>query len=168
MKLPPILLLQVGVSKYSDSQKAVPYLSELRPAATIIHFGFANAGSCCPARFKRKGMKWYGWTEEQAQEEWDSAARDPAVKKKHDQWGNLVIAKLEEEMEVGGVRVDNKRVVKESNKVKVGDDEAITDVVESLRLSLIAMLQSPSNLEHRPKINVVHYRAGTTLNVVLD
>ena len=44
-------------------------------------------------------MKWYGWTEEQAQEEWDSAARDPAVKKKHDQWGNLVIAKLEEEIQ---------------------------------------------------------------------
>ncbi|CAE7311851.1 unnamed protein product [Symbiodinium sp. CCMP2456] len=119
----------VEVDKYSDTTAAVPYLTELR--------------------FKRKGAKWYGWSEERAQEEWDKAVRDKNVKRKTDQYGNLTIAKLSEESDVSGLRVGNKRKIQEQNKHKVGDEEAIENLAAGLaqsRLDVEVKMSAASGL----------------------
>ncbi|CAE7563528.1 unnamed protein product, partial [Symbiodinium necroappetens] len=119
----------VEVDKYADSAASVPYLTELR--------------------FKRKGAKWYGWSEERAQEEWDKAVRDKNVKRKTDQFGNLTIAKLSEEADVSGLRIGNKRKIQEKSKHNVGDEEAIENLATGLaqsRLDVEVKMSAASGL----------------------
>ena len=81
-------------------------------------------------------MKWYGWTAERADDEWDAAVRDQSVKRKHDEFGNLTLAKLKTDSTQTGTRVGNKRAVGETKDINVGDEAAIQDTTESGNLRL--------------------------------
>ena len=89
-------------------------------------------------RFIKKGCKWYGWTEQEAQQEWDKGMRDPAIKKGTDQFGNPAMAYLEQTIDSAGLSVNNSRSIKENNEVLVGDDEALQDMKDSALLSCCA------------------------------
>ena len=80
-------------------------------------------------------MKWYGWTPEQAEDEWDKAVRDVNVKRRKDEYGELTIAKLKTAVHHVGVRVGNKRSIGETKKFNAEDQEAITDAKESSSLN---------------------------------
>lgn len=56
-------------------------------------------------RFKKKGKKWYNWSDLQAQEEWDKAVRDPSIPRTTDAFGNLCIAKLTDRVQSKGCNV---------------------------------------------------------------
>lgn len=49
-----------------------------------------------PARFKKRGRKWYNWTEKECEEHWTHAIRDPATPKGRDQ---LLVFRLCQRME---------------------------------------------------------------------
>lgn len=88
-------------------------------------------------------MKWYGWTPEQAEDEWDKAVRDVNVKRRKDEYGELTIAKLKTAVHHVGVRVGNKRSIGETKKFNAEDQEAITDAKEcsSLNSTLNILLE---------------------------
>ena len=92
-------------------------------------------------RFVAKGRRWYGWTPEQAQAEWDKAVRDSNVPRQTDQFGNLCLAKLSTAVLEDGVRVGNKRAVANTNHFDAGDQDAIVDAKDSQDLSSAYQLQ---------------------------
>ena len=88
-------------------------------------------------RFMHKGMKWYGWTSEQAGDEWDKAVRDVNVKRRKDEFGELTIAKLQTAVDHVGIRVGNKRSDAETKKFNLKDQEAITDARDGSSLDTV-------------------------------
>ncbi|CAE7230711.1 PREP1 [Symbiodinium sp. CCMP2592] len=139
-----VAIHEVEVDKYADSATAAGLMCNVAFLHVAIKFFFTNL-----VRFKRKGAKWYGWSEERAQQEWDKAVRDKNVKRKTDQYGNLTIAKLAEESDVSGLRIGNKRKIMEKNKHKVGDEEAIENLSTGLaqsRLDVEVKMSAASGL----------------------
>lgn len=82
-------------------------------------------------RFVSKGRKWYGWTAEEADEEWDKAVRDPQIKKRKDEFGELTVAKLLTTSDNSGIRIGNKRSISQKNQFQAEDQEAINDARDS-------------------------------------
>ena len=72
-------------------------------------------------RFKKKGKKWYNWSDDQANEEWDKAMRDSSVPKQTDTFGNTCVAKLGTKMISTGCRVGTERTVQEKTNAVLED-----------------------------------------------
>lgn len=104
-------------------------------------------------------MKWYGWTPEQAEDEWDKAVRDVNVKRRKDEYGELTIAKLKTAVHHVGVRVGNKRSIGETKKFNAEDQEAITDAKEcsSLNSTLNILLEIMKKQVHDVMCHVLYH-----------
>lgn len=138
-------VFQVEVDNYENRDHEIPYLTKNRQGMIMyslqnilvhmIHIEFLYVSF--RLRFMHKGIKWYGWTPEQAEDEWDKAVRDPNVKRRKDAYGELTIAKLQTAVHHVGIRVGNKRSIAETKKFNAEDQEAITDAKESSSLNIV-------------------------------
>lgn len=88
-------------------------------------------------RFVEKGKKWYGWTQEEAEHQWDDAFRDPTVNKITDEFGALCVAKLHTWKDTKGTRLGNKRAIGEQKHFNAGDEGAIEDAAQSVDLNYV-------------------------------
>lgn len=77
-----------------------------------------------------KGKKWYGWTAEEAEEQWDHALRDKNVRKRKDAFGEMTVAKLATVVASSGTRVANKKEIGSFTEFNAGDQDAIDDARE--------------------------------------
>lgn len=89
----------------------------------------------CAGRFKKKGKKWYNWSDEQARDEWDRAVKDPTVPRATDAFGNLTLAKLSRRTAGTGCRVSTNRSVREESNHALRDGEDRGEVVQQLKSS---------------------------------
>ena len=88
-------------------------------------------------RFKKKGKKWYNWSDAEAQKQWDDAAKDPNVPRCKDAFGNLCLAKLEDRVLAQGVNVSTNRHVAESSQHGIDNDpQELQAIKDSSGLSL--------------------------------
>ena len=78
--------------------------------------------SYAACRFKKRGKKWYNWSDQEAQDQWDRAVRDPAVPKSTDVFGFMTVAKLGEKTLSAGCRVGTQRELAEHRPLDVNDD----------------------------------------------
>ncbi len=84
-----------------------------------------------------KGKKWYGWTAEEAEEQWDSALRDKNGRKRKDAFGEMTVAKLSTVVASSGTRVANKKEMGSFNEFNAGDQDAIDDAREGSILNMV-------------------------------
>lgn len=77
-----------------------------------------------------KGKKWYGWTIEEAEEQWDIALKDKNVRKRKDAFGEITVAKLATVVASSGTRVANKKEIGSFTEFNAGDQDAIDDARE--------------------------------------
>ena len=77
----------------------------------------------CSRRFKKKGHKWFGWSDKEAQAQWDAALRDPATPRARDGMGNITLAsdKFQEKLLATGARTGTVREVVERAQHAVED-----------------------------------------------
>ena len=77
-----------------------------------------------PARFKKKGKKWYNWSDAESQKQWDDAVRDPKGPRCYDAFGNLCLAKLDTRVLAQGAQVGTSREVREgaTHSIDAGSD----------------------------------------------
>lgn len=90
-------------------------------------------------RFKKKLKKHYNMTDQQAQDEWDLAIRDPKVSKGEDTFGNVTVAKLATQFQEGGRRVQATCSVAETKTHAVESSDDIAALREGAALSVPAV-----------------------------
>ena len=85
-------VFQVEVDHYENRDDEVPYLTKNRQGMLMLVLQYTLPTQyniflyvSFRLRFIHKGMKWYGWTPEQAEDEWDKAVRDVNVKRRKDE-----------------------------------------------------------------------------------
>lgn len=88
-------------------------------------------------RFKKKGKKWYNWSDAQAQKQWD-AVRDSKVPRCTDAFGNLCLAKLDARVLTAGVNVGTRRSVAQdtTHEVDGNDPQEMQKIKDGVRLSI--------------------------------
>ena len=79
---------QVEVMDYKDLKNDQKYLNELRLGLEIQLATFSvrslKQDFVESRRFKKKGCKWFGWSDAEAQKHWDTALRNPSVPRDKD------------------------------------------------------------------------------------
>ena len=91
-----------------------------------------------PQRFKKRGKKWYNWTPEEADVEWQAALRDKNVAKGRDEYGNVTVAKL------ASARLSNGRTV---NSMRSLQEESTKTVSTSADLAALGRGRTFKNEE---------------------
>lgn len=86
-------------------------------------------------RFKKKGCKWFGWSDAEAQKHWDTALRNPSVPRDKDAMGNVTLATdlFKEKSLTSGARTGTVREVSEQGQHALEDmtDDAAMQRIRS-------------------------------------
>ena len=141
------------MNQFRDNHTDRPYLP--KPRLVVVSLDSVSFEHQMHFRFIAKGKKWYGWTHEQAEEEWAAAVRDPKVARITDEYGHLCLAKLATKCTSSGTSIGNKRSIGEGGSFNVGDDAAIQDATDSHTLSVRIVWLSVFNLNHFTQLSLL-------------
>ena len=79
-------------------------------------------------RFKKRGKKWFNWSDKQADDEWKEALRNKGVAKSRDEYGNVTVAKLANVMAANGRNTASTRSLTEQRAAEVETSAQVAEL----------------------------------------
>ena len=132
------VISKVQVKDYNQTGDETDYLNEIRPVhcpcgcRAVELDGSLRVGLCrqrrhdaSPDRFKKRGKKWFNWSEETAQNEWHKSLKDPSVKKGYDEFGNVTVCRLVRQKHSTGRTTASIRSLQESRRQEISDSSQV-------------------------------------------
>ena len=126
------LISKVQVKDFQQTGDETDYLNEIRPAQLSLITARRRATlyrqprrDASPDRFKKRGRKWFNWSDAFADEEWNRSLKDPSVRKSHDEYGNVTVCRLMRQTHSTGRATASIRSLQESRSQAISDSSEI-------------------------------------------